>query len=268
MNGTPRSLTPIPGYPHPSAAAWNAGCGCEPCKRHRRRKAKLRAIYGSSKVDATPARDRVNQLAAEGFSRQAIAAAAGISRRTVVAHTLDSRRQLGRRTSNAILGLARADIARKSEPTNLLPAIGAARRLQALMRMGWRMSDLAADRTEYHLINKVRTNPEHRISAQSWLRIAEMYAQREMIPGPHQGNATKAAKYGYAPPLAWDDIDDPTEQPNLTGESAGGRMDLYLSGLSDSAIAREENVTVDAIRVWRKRNGLAANYKTRGRHVA
>jgi DNA-binding CsgD family transcriptional regulator len=211
----------------------------------------------------------VSQLVAEGFSRQAIAAAAGISARTIVASVLETRKQLGRRTSDAILGLTRADIARKTDPTSLLPAIGAARRLQALMRMGWRMSDLAADKTEYHLINKVRTAPDHRIKAQSWLRIAEMYAQREMTPGPHKGNATKGKRFDYAPPLAWDDIDDPTATPNFDGDEANaGRLALYLTGLSDIQIAVEEKVSRDAIRVWRKRNGLEPNYKPRGRNAS
>ena len=254
-----RSLIPVPGYRHPSASAWQAGCGCEPCKTYRRRKSKLRKMYGSSKVPAGPARAWVEQLVAEGYSRQAIAAAANVADRTISSTTLAKRVVMDRRVSAALLNLTRHDIATNSLPVSLIPAIGAARRLQALMWMGWRMVDLAANRTEYHMINAVRTGPDKRIMASNWLRIAEMYDRHAMTPGPHKGNRTKAIRRGYAPPLAWDDIDDPHAAPIIDPPTEHDlRMEMYRQGASDRTIAHEFGVSSDSVRTWRRRHGLPA----------
>lgn len=272
-----RSLTPILGYRHPSASAWQAGCGCEQCKAYRRRKAKLRKMYGSSKVDAKPVIQKVEQLAAEGYSRQAIATAAGISPRSLFQATLTARQTVWRRTHDALMDLTRADIIRNSTPTSMVPAVGASRRLQALMRMGWRMKDIAADSTEIHMINKVRTtDPGARIMVRNFLRIAAMYDRFAMEEGPCKINRTKAEKFGYAPPLGWDDstIDDPNARPDTTGMPQVSRdhprhqqiLALHGQGLSDRKIAAAIGVTGDAVRYWRLRIGLTPN--TPGRSIA
>ena len=51
-----------------------------------------------------------------------------------------------------------------------------------------------------------------------------------MTMGPCLRAARWAKSRGWAPPLAWDNIDDPTEQPNL-----GATVDLEMD---DVAIAR------------------------------
>lgn len=262
-----RSLVPIDGYKHPSASAWSAGCGCEKCKTLRRRKAKLCKIYGSSKVPAGPVIAKVEQLVSEGYSRQAIAAAAGISSRTIFQATLVKRRTVWRTTSDPILALTRADVVRNSTPVSLVPAVGAARRLQALMRMGWRMSDMAANATEYHLINKVRTAPYLRIQAANFLRIQEMYDRLSMKVGPSNQNRTKAARFGYAPPLAWDEdtIDDPDADPDLGGPALTRRMRLHMRGYTDKELARDNHVGIADIVDWRRRHGLAENQPREGK---
>lgn len=264
MNGKPRSLTPVPGYRHPSASAWQAGCGCEACKAYRRRKNKLRQMYGSSRVDAAPVILKVERLVAEGYSRQAIAAAAGLSNRTLHGNTLTSRKTLWKTTATPLMKLTREDIIRKSPPTSLVPVIGASRRLQAIMRMGWRMRDIAATAAEYHMVNAVRTaDPGTRITAGNFLRIVEMFDRFAMEPGQCRGNATKAKGYGYAPPLAWNDIDDPRAEPD-TGDPddlrawRGRRMRaLYDQGLSDEAIGDRLGYSRDTVRHWRLQTGLS-----------
>lgn len=104
----------------------------------------------------------------------------------------------------------------------LIEAIGSRRRLQALVAIGWTYPKIA---------ERLGTSPDlvHRIVSRYELirrsaaaEISALYDQMSMELPPRDTRQQKrdasyaqtvARKHGWAPPLAWDDIDDPAGTP-------------------------------------------------------
>ena len=93
-----------------------------------------------------------------------------------------------------------------------IPAIGVQRRIQALMAIGWSSAEQAKVLGRHkRVIERLRfVTFVHR---ETYDQIVAMYEQLSGRPGPSTISRTRARAAGYAPPLAWDDIDDPDEQP-------------------------------------------------------
>ena len=112
----------------------------------------------------------------------------------------------------------RNNIVRQLYPPKV-PTLGSQRRVQALQALGHSRSRIAhemgyADNGAIGYLMKPTTTTMLAVTA---ARIAEAYERLSMIvpTGPHADRArTWAKRHGYAPPLAWDDIDDPHEEPS------------------------------------------------------
>ena len=97
-----------------------------------------------------------------------------------------------------------------------IPALGYQRRIKALMRLGWSYQDIA-DAAGWPHRNYVRRivvgqkgKPTRWIERATARTIGEVYERLCMtIPQGPYANRTRllAERKGYAPPLAWDDID-------------------------------------------------------------
>lgn len=107
-----------------------------------------------------------------------------------------------------------------------VPAIGTQRRIQALMRLGWTSTDIATEAGWQHrngvlrILNGQKGRPTRWVERKTADTIAAIYARLsmqtpEMTPTRARTRA-RAERLGYAPPLAWDDIDNPDEQPQGT----------------------------------------------------
>jgi DNA-binding transcriptional MerR regulator len=133
---------------------------------------------------------------------------------------------------------------------------GTRRRIQALVRVGWPLREIFT-RLGYgprsRPANVLYGRQVHRSTA---LRVAAVYDELSMTPGPSSLAAARAAGKGWAPPLAWDDdtIDDPAAAP--AGHQAGGsprgatvedEAFLRQVGCSDEEIAGRLGVTVEAL---------------------
>lgn len=98
----------------------------------------------------------------------------------------------------------------------LVPALGAQRRIRALVRMGWRYQDIAAiafpnSTSSKQFIKAIMGRQTmHRSTFEA---IDRAYSRLSANRGPSQQNATLALNRGWPPPLAWDDIDDANEKP-------------------------------------------------------
>lgn len=98
-----------------------------------------------------------------------------------------------------------------------VPKIGAVRRLQALMALGWPRREIArragwqGDALGALIYGKRQT-----ILLDTHRRIADLYEVLSGTPGPSQRSRDLAAERGWATPLAWEDIDidDPTASPD------------------------------------------------------
>lgn len=107
----------------------------------------------------------------------------------------------------------------------LIPALGTTRRMQALAALGWTTTDMAprlgvGTVRAGHLLSGVYD----RVHRDTAARVAKLYDELSMtVPRDgskapragrvHERQRRDSAKKGWAPPLAWDDIDDPDEEP-------------------------------------------------------
>lgn len=101
----------------------------------------------------------------------------------------------------------------------LIPAIGVVRRVEALAVLGWSGRDVAARAgvSRAHL-QQTRAGHFATVLASTHQKIDTVY--RELMWTICDTNGSKwtralAAKAGYAPPAAWDDIDNPRERPKF-----------------------------------------------------
>lgn len=162
-------------------------------------------------VPAEPVRQHVEQLRALGWTYEQIAQEAGVStwvpHRAATGHT----RRLWKDRADAVLAVPL--VVQGSHRG--LDSTGTRRRVQALAWMGWSCSEVAqrAGTTARSLSTLI--TPTRRISYRLAMRVAAVYNQLSMLPGPSKVVAGKARQLGFAPPLAWDEdtIDDPAALP-------------------------------------------------------
>lgn len=102
-----------------------------------------------------------------------------------------------------------------------IDSTGTIRRIRALMAIGWRYCDIdqaaGYDATRATWAHNLTT--QKRVHIDTAEKVARIYDDMCMTPGPSQRLKNLAVKRGWAPPLAWDDdtIDDPDELPDLGG---------------------------------------------------
>lgn len=231
--------------------------------RKRRALAELRGIPNGP-VPADPIRQRVRRLMALGWSTPAILAAArcdGTNAGLLLIANGNSR--YAERKFQAVAELPLTLAVPASVPdTCLVPMLGAVRRVQALMALGWRHSDITPliGRESHH----IAAGRHPRMPALDWRVVDAAYDALSATPGPSSLSRARARRQGYAPPLAWDNIDDPDEQPYAAPKRTGGRPARaaavveefdWLTGCGESPeIAADRlGVTLATVRDYRTR---------------
>ena len=100
-----------------------------------------------------------------------------------------------------------------------ISSLGVARRLQALATLGWSVDLLATHLGMTHMqVSELRARKRANVYLSTHKRVAEMYRELAFVPAMDRGRASTqvalhAKRKGWAPPLAWDDIDNPRERP-------------------------------------------------------
>lgn len=131
----------------------------------------------------------------------------------------------------------------------VVDAVGTRRRLQALCALGYPQK----------LLGKLIGMPQRQLSAFNYqdrvaavtaLRVAQVYERLHMTPGPSDLCRQYARRRNWIPPLAWDDIDDPDEQPDLVEvkTSAAER----IRELHDDLGVRDVNQIARRLRIKRE----------------
>ena len=182
-------------------------------KRYRIRRARHGAPLW---VDATPYRERLIQWREQGWSYPAIAQAVGVDVTTIQRisgnDATHESKWVFRETAQAIDG---ADFGR-CHGRVMVPAVGSRRRIEALCAIGWtRRAIVEETGIPYGTLCTVVYRAQQ-VTAATRDRIAAAYEALSGRPlvGESAGRArANAARNGWAPPLAWDDIDNPDEQP-------------------------------------------------------
>jgi hypothetical protein len=150
--------------------------------------------------------------------------------------------------------------------TLMVPTLGTRRRIEALASLGWTTSEVSrrAGYERSHLGLVVRRGALRQATAE---RIAVVYDQLSMQRPPEITRAEKidasrarriAAERGWPPPLAWDDIDDPTETPRGWQYAGPDRRavlhELDDQGVGITAACRRLDLTRKALERWCQRN--------------
>lgn len=225
---------------------------------------KSRGLVRHVSPDVTLA--HINLLKDRGWSVSGMAETSGISDQTIHRIVRGDREHIHRDTQEAILSLRDGTIFERSRPTGYVPKIGAQRRLQALMAMGWRHSDTTA------ILGFSSSNILHQpgpwITRSKHDAMCRAYDQLWDQPGPSASTAARAIKAGYLLPMAWDEgtIDNPDHlavldtEPGKKREANSvafiGEVEFFVSiGADRYEIAERLNETPDSLMSRLRRHG-------------
>lgn len=217
-------------------------CHCRPCleaKLANQRRAYLRRAYGiPALVDAGPSREHVRGLMAQGVGLVRISRLAGVGTNALSrliygkpAKGEAPSRRVRPATAAAILAVL-PDHAQRApvDPT------GTARRLQALLAMGWTRGHLAnqlgVHRATVGNLAAGRTQP-HRRTADAMARTYDSLWQADpatlgIKPWVVAKYRREAIERGWVGPLGWDDedLDRPDARPVQIVEQERHRLDV------------------------------------------
>ncbi|MGW9825091.1 hypothetical protein ACUXNS_000075 [Brevibacterium pityocampae] len=209
-------------------------CRCRPCTDAAAEYAqglRRRHLYGRHNlVDAEPARQHVRDLMSRGMGWKRVARAAGVNTSMMYpllyGKYLDQpdhpdrrppRKQIRREYAEAILAV-RFDLAAGA----LVDPTGTRRRIQALVHAGWPIAQIA-DRTglDHQRLRETLRGLRLTTLRETRDRVAEFFTTAwhgpdDCVPPASVTRARNLArKRGWLPALAWDDIDDPSETPDV-----------------------------------------------------
>jgi hypothetical protein len=115
----------------------------------------------------------------------------------------------------------------------MVPSAGSVRRLQALAALGWNPTQLAERMgTNPENVQNMRRGRSTEVTRMLHDRVAAVYDELQGTPGPSASTRSWAERFGWAPPLAWDDdtIDNAAARPNF-GDRPDPRRRIDLDDL-------------------------------------
>ena len=132
----------------------------------------------------------------------------------------------GRRQSGWLV--SRCSGCTPQQATGHVPRVGAVRRVQALLAMGWSHHEIAAAGAAN--TPRLLTGDGDLVTVQRWRQVRDVYDRLCMTPGPSPQTRGWAKALGYAPPLAWDEasIDDPGARPQGDANTGPGARVIDL----------------------------------------
>jgi transcriptional regulator with XRE-family HTH domain len=112
----------------------------------------------------------------------------------------------------------------------MVDVTGTRRRIRALARIGWSLHEVARRLgVPVQSLSRAHRHSGH-VRLATAQKVAALYDELSMTPGPSVHARCHAERQGWPPPLAWDDddIDNPTARPahNLRGTTPGRPRDI------------------------------------------
>lgn len=201
------------------------GCPCIPCRDAENRYDKHRRVLNATgrtvNVPAEPVAQHLDALFEAGAGWTQLTTISGVSA-SVISRVRRREQTIIRRTvADRILALQPGDA---TPPKRAVPAIGTVRRIQALMAAGHRCKDIsAASNVEHSTISDLVNQRLTTIARHVAERINDGYRKLATTPGTNARARNRATREGWAPPAAWDDIDNPDTHPDWTGHCGTDR---------------------------------------------
>lgn len=154
---------------------------------------------------------------------------------------------------------------RMGRADKLVPALGTHRRIQALMTLGWSGREMSR-RIGHHRDYLAKVLDSRLVSSSTARKVADLYDALCMTLPPQTSSTTQtrnlAQRKGYAPPLAYDDIDDPNENPGSNIDSSRDDIDeaVVLRLLAGERMSATKPERDEAMRRWLRRGGSEAEF--------
>lgn len=212
---------------------------------------------------------KINLLRQAGMTDLQIRAAARCGRATYY-RAAGQHGPIMRTTEQRILAVSVLEV-RPPATTAGIPPHGTRRRLQALVTAGWPPVVLAAALgMTRQLLCELLHRERDGVALSTAARVEDLFAslwdalpeQHGVRPAAAARARLLAARWGWAPALAWDDLDAPAAAPHFGGVVS--RVDavvedtaeLVAEGLSREGIAARLGIQWDAVRQAHRRAGL------------
>lgn len=137
-------------------------------------------------------------------------------------------------------------------PRTLVPSIGTARRLQSLVASGFRKVYLGhrlgiSDQRLHQLIQPWRPYVTRATEA----RVKALFGELDGTDGGSKYARTVARRNGWVDLSAWDDVNDPSEQPKLGGPAVAVvdevKVQRAAGGVQQTLTAVERRLAVDLL---------------------
>jgi hypothetical protein len=217
-------------YNGPRNGAW-APCRCPKCVARHSRACALRdlaRLRGEPPLHpAGPLVEHIEMLVDSGMTYRLIAARANVARGTVSYLARGISKGCHRAKALRILAVQPADL----DEISLRPVLGSERRVRALYAIGHGPASIAkASGLDPTTISYIANGHWSLIGGRVAFAVQRAYRLLASRPGNSAPARRRARQMGWNGPLAWDDIDDPNEQPEVSEPykpiAKGGRDDL------------------------------------------
>ncbi|MHA0288309.1 hypothetical protein ACXYX3_17890 [Mycobacterium sp. C3-094] len=210
-------------------------------------------------LDPAPAREHIKQLRDAGLTWRHISNLSTIPARTLHEIANGSRQFITAPTARCVLGVTVPDIPYyKVDDRSRVPVIGTARRLQALIAIGY-TSEQVASMLDYdpHHFAKVLHGKKPSVEAATARAAAELFERLKNTPAPDSYGGRRARlraqRLGWALPLAWDEgaIDDPNATVERYAPTRVKFIERYCElvdlGYTDEQIADKLGYTIETL---------------------
>lgn len=190
---------------------------CAACYGKNRERQTAYGRWNPDRVSTVLVRAHILALRNAGVSLRRIPGMAGVHRSTIgnILYGRPGRepaKYVSRATADAILAVPLpTDPLTVAADNDRVPALGAQRRLRALVAAGWPMVDLAGrlgmNRENFGQLIHHRTH----IAARRHRDVVALFDELQLVPGPSERSREYALRKKWALPLQWDEdsIDDP-----------------------------------------------------------
>ncbi|MER6605828.1 hypothetical protein ABT282_07895 [Streptomyces sp. NPDC000927] len=226
-------------------SAYCAGCHCLRCDEAQYQyKTRYRFDLArglTRQVENGPVTEHLKKLHEEGWSDEQIAASCGVSLPTVTAHRLGLHPRIQRTIADQLLSATPTP--GNVSATSKVRGLGSTRRARALVAIGHSLNTLTREtRLARSTVGRVTSGCSSWIAAETAQVVAETYERMSGTLGASDRSRAYAQRNGWAPPLAWDDIDDPNEVPDF-----GEEVPAYVANVENyKELARIQGYSQEA----------------------
>lgn len=206
-------------------------CRCSECRevrtaQHVEYRKRIRGGVVQQYTAAAPVAAHIVWLMREGWEYSDIERVSGVSKPTLCRVKTGVTKRVTEETADAILGTL-PTMRHRAAPPRMVSSVGVARRIRALVAVGWTVREVArrVEKTPSMLWWYTR---QERVTAATHAAVSAVYDELWATTPPLETNDQRrvykrsrsyAANQGWAGPLAWDDdtIDDPDAVPDVKG---------------------------------------------------